>query len=87
MVTIRSYLNNAVSDSVSGTEKFSTNICLLFFYYIYFFSFVRFPHFSTQTEIQLFPSDKSCYECSGYRGPFLLISLHSAPSSSFHDKA
>lgn len=37
MVTIRSYLNNAVSDSISGTEKFSTNICLLFFYYIYFF--------------------------------------------------
>lgn len=86
MVTIRSYLNNAVSDSVSGIEKFSTNICFIFLLHL-FFSFVRFPHFSTQTEIQLFPSDKSCYECSGYRGPFLLISLHSAPSSSFHDKA
>lgn len=60
MVTIRSYLNNAVSDSVSGTEKFSTNICLRFFLLHLFFSLVLFPHFSTQAEIQLFPSDKSC---------------------------
>lgn len=64
MGIIRSYLNNVISDSISGTEKVLNKhllnllFILIFFYYIYF-SLVLFPNFSTQAEIQLFLSDKS----------------------------
>lgn len=77
MVTLRSYLNNVVSDSFLGTEKVFKKHLLNLFTFI--FSLLLFPTFSTLAEIQLFPSDESWlskrqWSVLGYVGPFLLVS-------------
>lgn len=55
MVTIRSYLNNVVFNSVSGTEqvckKHLLSVLFIFIFYYIYFSLVLFPNVSTQTDI------------------------------------
>ena len=84
MVTIRSYLNNVVSDSVSGTEKvFNRHLLhLLFifiFYYIYFFliALSQFFHHRKKFNSSLQRNLRSSGQC--HMGPFLLVVVQHLP--------